>query len=150
MPPAARARSSYHTTALAPALDRTRSTLTVLVDVDELVDDVSTRSEEAQEKMVLDASSRSHSPLPAPKNTVEGDSDGSEGSPDSEVAAHQPNHSLYPLLRIMGDPALKLPALDFKGESKYPALPPIAATVPTSSLRSAVSTTGSGGPRVSS
>lgn len=32
-------------------------------------------------------------------------------SPDSDVGAHKPTHTLYPLLHREGDPALKLPAL---------------------------------------
>jgi len=32
-------------------------------------------------------------------------------SPDSDAGVHKPGHSLYPLLRQQGDPALKLPAL---------------------------------------
>jgi hypothetical protein len=32
-------------------------------------------------------------------------------SPDSDAAVHKPGHTLYPLLRREGDPALKLPAL---------------------------------------
>ena len=101
-------------------------------DIDELVDDASTTSEGAQEKMVLDVPSRLPTPAPAPKKAVEEDSEGSEGASDVELAAHKPGHSLYPLLHIEGDPALKLPALDFKGDSKSPALPPITATVPIS------------------
>jgi hypothetical protein len=97
-------------------------------------------SEEPQERMVLDAPSRTHTPSPAFRSAVEEDSEGSEGSLDPELSAHRPNHSLYPLLRIEGDPALKLPALEFKGETKSPPLPSIAATVPISSLRSSAST----------
>jgi len=116
-------------------------------DVDELRDDASTISEEAQEKMVLDVPSRLPTPSPAPRNTVEEDS---ESPSDPELAAHKPSDSLYPLLHIEGDPALKLPALDFKGDSKSPALPSITATVPISSLRSSQSTKSSDASSVSS
>ena len=109
-------------------------------DIDELADDASTASEGVQEKMVLDVPSRLPTPAPASRIPVSGDREGRAGASDPELAAHKPGHSLYPLLHIEGDPALKLPALDFKGESKSPALPSIAATVPISSLRSSAST----------
>jgi hypothetical protein len=35
-------------------------------------------------------------------------------SPDSDVGAHKPSHTLYPLLHREGDPDLKLPALTLK------------------------------------
>ena len=108
-------------------------------DIDELADDISTTSEGVQERMVLDVPSRLPTPAPASKTAVSGDAEGSAGASDTELAAHKPGHSLYPLLHIEGDPALKLPALDFKGESKTPTLPSITATVPMSSLRSSAS-----------
>jgi len=98
-------------------------------DIDELADDASTTSEGVQEKMVLDVPSRLPTPTPASKTTaVSGDAESPVGASDPELAAHKPGHSLYPLLHIEGDPALKLPALDFKGDSKSPlsrpSLPP--------------------------
>jgi len=109
-------------------------------DIDELADDAPTTSEGEQAKMVLDVPSRLPTTTPAPKTTaVSGDAESPVGASDPELAAHKPGHSLYPLLHIEGDPALELPALDFKGDSKSPALPPITATVPMSSLRSSAS-----------
>jgi hypothetical protein len=108
-------------------------------DIDELADDASTTSDGVQEKMVLDVPSRLPTPAPASKTVVSGDAESPAGASDPELAAHKPGHSLYPLLHIEGDPALKLPALDFKGDTKSPALPSIAATVPMSSLRSSAS-----------
>ena len=119
-------------------------------DIDELADDASIASEGLQEEMVLDVPSRLPTPIPTSRTAVSGDTEGSMSASDSELAAHKPGHSLYPLLHIEGDPALKLPALDFKGESKSPALPSIAATVPISSLRSSASTKSSELPSVSS
>ena len=119
-------------------------------DIDELADDASITSEGAQEEMVLDVPSRLPTPVPASRTAVPGGTEGSMSASDPELAAHKPGHSLYPLLHIEGDPALKLPALDFKGESKSPALPSIAATVPISSLRSSASTKSSEPPSVSS
>ena len=118
-------------------------------DIDELADDVSTTSGGTQENMVLDVPSRLPTPSPAPRKAVEEDLEGSEGASDVELAVHKPSHSLYPLLHIEGDPALKLPALDFNGDSKSPALPPITATVPIS-LRSSQTTKTSEAPSVSS
>jgi hypothetical protein len=119
-------------------------------DIDELADDASTTSEGVQEKMVLDVPSRLSTPAPASRTAVSEGAEGAVGASDPELAAHKPGHSLYPLLHIEGDPALKLPALDFKGESKSPALPPITATIPMSSLRSSASTKSSEAPTVSS
>ena len=109
-------------------------------DIDELADDTSTTSEGIQEEMVLDIPSRLPTPAPASKTAVSEDLEGLVDASDPELAAHKPGDSLYPLLHIEGDPALKLPALDFKGESKSPALPSITATVPMSSLRSSATT----------
>ena len=123
-------------------------------DIDELEDDHSTsEGEGAQEKMLLDVPSRLPTPSPASRDTIEEDVDEAAESPDAGLAAHKPTHSLYPLLHIEGDPALKLPALDFKGDkgdSKSPALPSITATVPISSLRSSQSTKSSEASSVSS
>ncbi len=119
-------------------------------DIDELADDASIASEGVQERMVLDVPSRLSTPGPVSRAAVSGDAEGSMSASDPELAAHKPGHSLYPLLHIEGDPALKLPALDFKGESKSPDLPSIATTVPISSLRSSASTKSSEPPSVSS
>ncbi|KIM33891.1 hypothetical protein M408DRAFT_87028 [Serendipita vermifera MAFF 305830] len=97
-----------------------------LEEEDELDDDVSTpvdgrrSSEHSEEEEESDedvdmVERRSRHASPERLQVPMEDSD----SPDSDVGAHKPSHTLYPLLHREGDPALKLPALALPSRSRH-------------------------------
>lgn len=89
-------------------------------EVDEIEEDEDTpvdgrrESEQSDDESDDDVDMKSRQASP---ESVTLSMDGND-SPDSDVGAHKPNHTLYPLLHREGDPALKLPALALPSRSR--------------------------------